>query len=658
LFREWEINMSFYRTTPWALLLAGTPLVIAAGLSACNEERSPVGEPAQLTVESVIQFRAVAPGQADQRLVELRNSGTGTLRITEATISPANSPFGAHREDDVNAWLAPLTIPPEESVYALFTYAPAEASENQVSAWMDVFSNGGPEDGGPTRIRLEAQAAAAVLDVSPNPIVFGRVPRQAEATQGVRLINRANFDIVLEEIFPVDVANEFTLLQEDLERLPIPLAANGGETLVTLRYRPNVDSIDEADLRVRYSSVAGTPGTVNVPIQANGSAPCLAVTHEDGYSFGQRLFNQDHEALFTITNCADLSRGELLEVTSISLLNEPGRQSSDAYTLRDVPTLPLVLNPGDTSSFLVNFRPTVAGRVESAWLQVRSNDRPKDPLVMEISGSGSDNACPTAVARCRVRGSSAPPSDEVRPQPLDHLDCSASGSNDPDGTIVRYSWGVISRPDGSGARFENASAAESSIFIDIAGAYELELNLFDNGGAPACRPARVLVFAEPDQDLHLQLVWDSPGVPDQTRECAGCGTDMDLHFLNLALGCWTRSPADLHWRNRSPDWGRPGDTTDNCSLDRDDVSSIGPENINCDEVAAGTYRLGVNYFSDHRFGPSTATVRIYLFGSLVFERAKLLTDKQFWDVVGLAWPSAATTVRDAVYANINEAPCP
>jgi hypothetical protein len=645
--------MSCFRISLTVALLAST--MLAGGVvSGCNDDGIvAVGTP-NFTYPQVVQFRAVPPGQVDQQLVELRNSGDGELRIAEARFVPG-SVFDAVLQDDDSVGLRGLTIAPGESVFTIFSYAPETASEDQVSGRLELTSNASSE---PIRIRLETQAAAAVLDVNPNPILFGRVPRQTEATQLVTIINRGNIDVVLEEVFPVDVANEFTILPEDLERLPIELTAGGGQTQVTLRYRPNEDSFDEADLRVRYSSVVGTAGVVNVPIQANGSAPCLAVTNEDGYSFGQRVFNQDHEALFTITNCADASRGEALEVTSLAFLNEPGMESSDVYTLVDVPTLPLVLDPGETSTFIVNFRPTVADQAEYAWLQVRSNDPPKDPLVIEISGSGSDNACPTAVARCSVRGSTAPPSDEVRPQPLDILNCSGAASSDPDGTIVEYAWTVISRPDGSGARFENASNVESSIFIDIAGSYELELNLFDDGGAPACQPARVRVFAVPDEDLHLQLVWDSPGVPDQTRECAGCGTDIDLHFLNLALGCWTRSPADLHWRNRSPDWGRPGDTTDNCSLDRDDVSSIGPENINCDEVSAGNYRLGVNYFSDHRFGPATATIRIYLFGSLVFERSKLLTDRQFWDVADIAWPSAAITLRDAVYAAIARAPCP
>jgi hypothetical protein len=52
------------------------------------------------------------------------------------------------------------------------------------------------------------------------------------------------------------------------------------------------------------------------------------------------------------------------------------------------------------------------------------------------------------------------------------------------------------------------------------------------------------------------------------------------------------------------------------------------------------YRVAVHYWSDHTFGPSLATVRVYVYGVLSYESKDVeLEHKDLWEVVSIGWPS-------------------
>jgi len=203
----------------------------------------------------------------------------------------------------------------------------------------------------------------------------------------------------------------------------------------------------------------------------------------------------------------------------------------------------------------------------------------------------------------------------------------------------------VQRPAGSMAVPQNAGGMETPFFLDIAGEYVLELSVTDDGGLASCEPARVLVQATPDEDIHVQLVWDTPADADQGDSA---GTDIDLHYLH-PLGSWNTEPFDIFWRNPTADWGVPGDAGDDPSLDIDDTDGQGPENINHDEPESGrAYGIGVHYYRDNGFGPSYATLRIYIEGLVQYEaRAKFLEREDvFWDVGAVVWPSRQIIIKD------------
>ena len=133
----------------------------------------------------------------------------------------------------------------------------------------------------------------------------------------------------------------------------------------------------------------------------------------------------------------------------------------------------------------------------------------------------------------------------------------------------------------------------------------------------------------PSWGLHVQLTWTTPGDSDATDSN---GTDLDLHLVHGnapadpsapdhdgdgAPDPWFDPLYDCYWSNRTPDWGERADGRDDPMHDIDDVDGGGPENISVARPELATYRVSVVYQEDNGFGPSHATVRVYLAGRLV-----------------------------------------
>ncbi|MFB6371514.1 MAG: hypothetical protein ABEN55_00015, partial [Bradymonadaceae bacterium] len=226
----------------------------------------------------------------------------------------------------------------------------------------------------------------------------------------------------------------------------------------------------------------------------------------------------------------------------------------------------------------------------------------------------------------------------------------------PDDAVERYEWSIVERPQGSTARLKPSSRVpKPELFLDRAGTYRVELTVYDEfGNASGCRgkQATVEIRACPCNDLHVQLVWETPRDSDPTD---GEGTNLDLHYLH-PNGEWNAAPYDIHADIRTADWGQPGDSSDDPSLDVDDTDGGGPENINHNGLEAGkSYAVGVYYRDDDGFGPSYATVRIYRDGQLKREyKNKYLEPGQFWEVALVERPNTLIVTRDEVYDGLPE----
>jgi hypothetical protein len=153
----------------------------------------------------------------------------------------------------------------------------------------------------------------------------------------------------------------------------------------------------------------------------------------------------------------------------------------------------------------------------------------------------------------------------------------------------------------------------------------------------------------PEVGLRVEITWETSGDPDPGDEV---GADLDVHLLHPnAAGTWL-GPFDCYKGNANPDWGAAGPEDDPELIIQDD-DGAGPEAIQITGPESVEYDIGVHYANDLGYGPSDATARVWIDGSLVYEYPdKALHNGQFWSLGTVAWPSGTFTVEDTVSSGI------
>jgi len=324
----------------------------------------------------------------------------------------------------------------------------------------------------------------------------------------------------------------------------------------------------------------------------------------------------------------------------------------DLSLMDHVPTAedPVVVPPGESVLVNVLFVPDVENPVDEdgelvldeGVLRIDSNAM-NAPTDLPVHAAGVLLSSPTAVIDVAE-------GNEVIPQTILHL--YGDQSYAPNGTIQKWEWDV-EQPVGSMSVFVPSHTFPNPTFeANVAGVYTFYLTVYDQSNTPSCFPAAYEVVVIPCESIHIELLWHTPGDLDETDTGPEAGSDLDLHFLHPdAAGPdldgdgepdgWFDLPFDCFWFNVHPNWGSyDPSVNDDPGLDRDDTDGGGPENINLDIPENVVYRVGVNYWKDHGYGPAVVTVRVYVYGQLVFEVADVeLVDRDMWEVCTVEWPS-------------------
>jgi hypothetical protein len=613
-------------------------LVLCAGVlsTACGNSVEGGAAPRIVVVPGTLLFERPTVGGDLQELL-IQNNGQDDLTITGANI-------GAPMFEIVSGFEGSLTIEPNGSAAIVVSYTPTESGNDGGTL---VLAHNDFSASGETRVPLVVSASAARLFVNPNPINFGRVEALDHREITANLTNIGGAALTVSNYLIVGGNGMFSFADGEAFTQSFTLGPDQARP-IRINYDPVDDALHRAQLVVESNDPNTENGRTLVDIVGNGAEPCIEIVpNNDGtYDFRERTLDRTTEETFTVRNCSDADAGQPLEVTSIVLADD----SSAAYALAQLPEFPLVLQPQETSAFLVQFTPTVDLQVEEATLVATSNDPYTPTLEIDLTGIGTTNECPIARPVCTVIGSGEPAVTDLFTIPLANLQCNGTASEDLDGEVTDYIWSVAERPDGSSAQFDPANTETTEFFVDLTGRFVLQLEVVDDRGCVS-EPAEVSVVARPDEDIHVQVVWTTPGDPDPNDIGAATGTDIDVHFLH-PNGCWGDIPWDIYYRNKEADWGTPGSATDDPSLDRDDTDGWGPENVNLNRPEAGaTYKIAVHYYNDWGYGPSYVTARIYIYGVLVFEaRDKLMERSDQWWVVGaLHWPSGEVTAIDTMY---------
>ncbi|MEE2643477.1 MAG: choice-of-anchor D domain-containing protein [Myxococcota bacterium] len=674
-----------------ALRVLLTLSVFACAFVACEDDES-LRSTASIELEispASFSFPAVEVGETLQSTVQVRNIGTGELRLIDfdATFNvPADYTLVWYRGEDAPAqgesgWLAGIDPIDGNSFPQVVAIAPGEvismmlqytASTLEGAAGSVTFQSNKGAGAGET-IPITGANTAPVIDVTPVSVDFGRVPAGEVETREVTITNLGTSDLLIDGL-ALNGSQDFTIslnggdpildntLLLDPDGNQVPGLQPSENVTLQITYAPPQEGPDQSELVIFSNDPLQSQFYVS--LTANGASSCLKIVYPeapnddlDQIDLPAALIGGTARRTLQLQSCGD----EVINIQSVRLEGSPAF-ALDAATL---PMLPAALAAFDPSlpppsrDFDLTFSPDELTIFEGVLI-VESNDALRPVRELPIIGRGTENACPEAAV--------AEP--ELRLRPLDIVTLDGSRSTDPNGVggqPSEYQWTLLSSPMDSSAqiveRFSNPLAPvdggpaddvttpEALFFLDLAGEYVFSLTVRDELGATApselCpQPdAIVTVYAEPDEDIHIQMIWNTPNDPDQND---GDGTDVDLHFLHPNAPRWNASPDDCYYLNKNPDWGDAG-APQNPSLDLDDVTGAGPENINLDDPEdtsefAGNYRVGAYYFRNlgagfgASWGPSDVTMRIFLGGELDIEVTNRLEDEgDFWYVGDIVW---------------------
>ncbi|MFZ5480254.1 MAG: choice-of-anchor D domain-containing protein [Myxococcota bacterium] len=430
--------------------------------------------------------------------------------------------------------------------------------------------------------------ALALIELSPEQVDFGGVLAGETVTATIEVHNPGEIPLWVEEI--VLESGAFSLV-DDGGLSTSPLSPSGRTELV-VAFTP-VNPADTAWLVV-HSDAADDP---EARVQLDGASIASGIVLDPGsLTFGDTEPGDTATEAVTILNIGDAP----LTVTSVTVVGD------DAFVGVVDAAVPFVVDPNGAAVVDVSFSPGGYGRFTGTlWV---GSDAPAGPASASLYGT---SGVPTAVCV-------ADP-EEIYAG-YDTADFLGHDSYDPHGDeIVSWDWTLVTKPSGSAARL-GAPAANGDVrgfFPDLAGTYEATLVVTNDLGVSS-DPCVASLEAIPAQSLWVEMYW------------AHAGDDMDVHLqageMDVAL---LETDADCYYANcvgGGLDWGEVGESIDDPSLDLDDIPGVGPENVNIDQPAEGTYTVWVEDFDGSVWnGENEVTVKVYVDGELVWTDERVLT---------------------------------
>lgn len=293
----------------------------------------------------------------------------------------------------------------------------------------------------------------------------------------------------------------------------------------------------------------------------------------------------------------------------------------------------------------LTFAPDALGAY-SAVLRFETNDPDEPSVDLPIIGQGVVG--PTCVASVKAVNN-VPVDGNPSIEPLDDVLITSENStpSTPDGSIAATSWTFDFRGPDSTVVFSDPNSQDTGFLfanrrgVDVAGPYRACAVVTDELGIQSNNECCVEFEAIPEDAFLVQLTWLNPtGDMDlhvtkkdtQDRYCVQSlgsgGGNVDPPFtectsLDCYFGNCKQTGGGIEWD------GVPGRGEGDPSLDIDDLSGFGPENINVDAVSSGSYGFGASVFSGS--GAFTMTMRLFLFGRLSGEWQDDIT-ADFWEV--------------------------
>ncbi|MCB9691385.1 MAG: choice-of-anchor D domain-containing protein [Alphaproteobacteria bacterium] len=438
------------------------------------------------------------------------------------------------------------------------------------------------------------------MAVAPTTVDFGEIAVPARETAPVFVTNNGRapleitariegdgtFDVPVSEA-TVDPSQSLTL---DLGFRPTSYLPYSAELVITS------NDADNPEVRVPLAGVG-----------VDGPLPDIALDTQT-LDFGEVAVGSSVSLFVTLENAGDAP-------LTLGTLQQAG---SGAFELTTDPSND-TLGPRSEVPVVITYRPF--GPAGDAGTLAFPSDDPDEPVLelVLLGNGGGDFAYPEAVIDCPATS-----------EPPIWVDLDGSGSTDPDGLALDYTWTLLSRPVGSQEDLLNPTSPVARLFTDLAGPWEVQL-VVENTLGTRSAPARCTIDAVPADDLHVELIWDTPSA------------DLDLHLAQNGAALFGGSD-DASFCNAGPSWGAAG-SDDDPRLDLDDQGGYGPENMNVRAPSNDAYQVRVHYFEEHADDVVNATVRVFSYGTLAWEGQRAMVENEVWDVGIVNWPDGTFGVQ-------------
>ena len=323
---------------------SGSPMTIA--LSGTGAQVGLSVTPANFNFGSIVE------GQIKSQTFTVKN--TSTVWVTIAQIAANGAGFS------VSGLSTPANLAAGQSATFSVLFAPRAAGSLSGSV---VLTSNTPSSPDAVPLSGTGTAASVTLSASPTSVSFTGITVGSSGSKTVTIANTGNTNLT---ILQVSVnAKDFSATG-----ITTPHTLNAGQNAaLNVSFKPGASEQIAGNITVTSSQGA----TAVIPVSGGGVQAGLTVTPAS-VSFGNVTVGVPNSQTIQLTN----SGTGVLTISQVSAAG-PGYSTS-------APTLPLSLNPNQSTTFNVKFAPASAGSA-SGSVSIVSN-APNSPAAIGLSGSG------------------------------------------------------------------------------------------------------------------------------------------------------------------------------------------------------------------------------------------------------------------------------
>jgi hypothetical protein len=297
-------------------------------------------------------FGSVVDGQTKAQNFTITNTGTSSLTLSQIGVSGAGY--------SVTGLTTPSSLVAGQSTTFSVEFAPSTAGN--LNGSVSIASNA---PNSPAGVSLSGTGVAASVTVSASPasLSFGNVNAGTTTAKSVTLTNNGNTNLTLSQI-AVNAKNF------QVSGITIPKTIGPGQTAsLSVTFAPA--SSESVTGSISVSSSQGANAVI--PVSGSGVQAALSITPTSA-GFGNVSVGTAASQTIQLSNTGTAA----LKISQLSV-------TGGGYSTGTV-SLPISLNPGQASTFNIQYLPTVAGSATGSVSVVST--APNSPATISLSGTG------------------------------------------------------------------------------------------------------------------------------------------------------------------------------------------------------------------------------------------------------------------------------